>query len=112
FTEAFEIKVSEATVASNQRRLAMQSGGEDTVSAQLANAYAGKPPGSAVRFPVALVEPRPQPRFVGKVYVLINRHSYSNTALVAAIVQDYGFGSVLGEETADLASTYGAMESF
>ncbi|MDQ3511895.1 MAG: hypothetical protein M3414_09510 [Pseudomonadota bacterium] len=27
------------------------------------------------------------------------------TPLVAAIVQDYGSGTVLGEETADLAST-------
>ena len=31
---------------------------------------------------------------------------------VAAIVQDFGFGTVLGEETADLASTLGAMEQF
>jgi C-terminal processing protease CtpA/Prc len=44
--------------------------------------------------------------------VLVNRHSYSNTVMVAAIVQDYGFGRVIGEETADLASTYGAMETF
>ena len=44
--------------------------------------------------------------------VLVNRHSYSNTVLVAAIAQDYHFAKVLGEETADLASTYGALEKF
>ena len=32
--------------------------------------------------------------------------------LVASIVQDYRFGTILGEETSDLASTYGAMEKF
>ena len=46
------------------------------------------------------------------MYLLINRHSYSNTVLVAAIAQDYGFGRILGEETADLASTHGALEKF
>lgn len=43
---------------------------------------------------------------------MINRHSYSNAVLFAAIVQDYGFGKILGEETSDLATTYGAMEHF
>jgi C-terminal processing protease CtpA/Prc len=31
---------------------------------------------------------------------------------VAALVQDFGFGTVIGEETSDLATTYGAMETF
>ena len=31
---------------------------------------------------------------------------------MAAILQDYRFGTILGEETSDLATTYGAMESF
>ena len=50
--------------------------------------------------------------FKGEVYLLIDRQSYSNTANVAALVQDYGFGKILGEETSDLATTYGAMEQF
>ena len=112
FSEKFHIKVSEAAVASNRRRLDAQGGGEDTVSAQLAAAYAGHPPGSFVDFPIPFVPPRPAPRFEGEVFVLVNRHSYSNAVLVAAIVQDDGFGTVLGEETSDLASTYGAMETF
>ena len=31
---------------------------------------------------------------------------------VAATVQDYRFGTIIGEETSDLATTYGAMETF
>jgi hypothetical protein len=50
-------------------------------------------------------------RFNGRVCVLIDRYSYSNTVAVAAIVQDYRFGTVMGEPTADVASTYGAMHS-
>lgn len=39
-------------------------------------------------------------------------HSYSNAAIVAAMVQDFEFGVVVGEETSDLGSTLGAMETF
>jgi len=31
---------------------------------------------------------------------------------VAALVQDYKFGTILGEETSDMATTHGAMEQF
>ena len=58
------------------------------------------------------VQPREGQRFQGDVYVLINRHSYSNAVTAAAILQDYKFAVVIGEETADLASTLGAMEHF
>lgn len=51
-------------------------------------------------------------RFTGKVYVLVDRYSYSNTVSVAAIMQDYQFAKVIGEPTADVASTYGAMHEF
>lgn len=112
FSNDFRIRVSDATIASNRRRLDRQAGGEDGTSRQLAAAYAGQAPGSLVPFPVAMVEPRPGTRFEGDVYALVNRHSYSNAVLVAAIMQDYGFGKVVGEETSDLASTYGAMEDF
>jgi C-terminal processing protease CtpA/Prc len=59
-----------------------------------------------------MAAPRPGKRYSGRVFLLINRHSYSNTVTVAALAQDYGFARILGEETADLATTYGAMESF
>lgn len=110
FSDAFEIKVSAATVQSNRERLEGQGG--DGMSAKLAAAYEGQPEGSIVLFPIPVIAPRAAPRFEGGVYVLVNRHSYSNAVLVAAIVQDYGFATVLGEETSDLASTYGAMEHF
>jgi hypothetical protein len=112
FSEAFDIKVSAAAIESNRKRLQDTAGDQDSTSARLAAAYAGKPLGSRVSFPIPLVSPRPGLRFTAPVYLLVNRHSYSNTVLVAAIAQDYGFGKVLGEETADLASTYGALEKF
>ena len=44
--------------------------------------------------------------------MLIDRHSYSNATSVAALVQDYDFGTVLGEETADVASNYASVLYF
>ena len=37
-------------------------------------------------------------RFKGKVYVLINRQTYSMAAVSAALIQDYKFGKIVGEE--------------
>jgi C-terminal processing protease CtpA/Prc len=111
FCKRFQIKVSDAAVAANRRRADAQSG-SDSISLNLAAAYSGRKPGEHVDFPIPWVSPREGPRFTGDVYVLVNRHSYSNSVLVAATVQDFGFGTVLGEETADLASTYGALEKF
>lgn len=51
-------------------------------------------------------------RFKGNVFVLINRYSFSNAATTAAMVQDYGFGTLVGEPTADLATTYAAVHEF
>jgi hypothetical protein len=65
---------------------------------------------------VAVVLPEVQPitvnAFDGKVWVLIDKHSYSNTAVVAALMQDLEIATIVGEETADLATTYGAVERF
>jgi C-terminal processing protease CtpA/Prc len=109
FAEAFDIRISEATTASNAKRLDANA---DSISSQLAALYARHPPGERVRFEIPRVPPRQGERYEERVHVLVNRHSYSNSVMVAAIVQDFGFGRILGEETADLASTYGAMESF
>ncbi|MDX1315197.1 MAG: S41 family peptidase, partial [Eudoraea sp.] len=40
-------------------------------------------------------------RFQGKVYALVNRHSFSQATVAAAQIQDYGFGVIVGEETAE-----------
>lgn len=111
FTADFRIKVSPATIGSNRRRLEVDKD-PDSTSHRLAAAYAGHQSGEIVSFPIPTVAPRAGKRFTGDVYLLIDRHSYSNTANVAALVQDYGFGKILGEETSDLATTYGAMEQF
>jgi len=66
-------------------------------------------------FDVFIPETKPihkSKRFKGKVYVLINRYSYSNTSSVAAIIQDYDFGVVIGEETAEEQSSYAAFHIF
>lgn len=112
FSPTFDIRISQATVAANQARLDSAPADAGGASADLAALYEGKAPGSHVSYPIPLVEPREGKRFQGCLHVLVNRHSYSNAVSVAAIVQDYGFGRVLGEETSDLASTYGAMEQF
>lgn len=112
FCKRFDIKVSEAAIAANRKRVDAASGGDDSMSLKLAAAYAGRQPGEHVDFPIPWVPPRDGKRYEGEVYVLVNRHSYSNSVLVAATVQDFGFGTILGEETADLASTYGALEKF
>jgi C-terminal processing protease CtpA/Prc len=48
----------------------------------------------------------------GKVYILINRYSISNASGVASIIQDYKLGTLIGEETAELPSNYGAAHQF
>lgn len=114
FCSRFEVRSSAAARASNQQRLKLAGTPVDpqSISARYAAAYAAHPPGTIFPFEIAETEPQPSPRFTGKVYLLINRHSYSNTVFVAAMAQDYGFATILGEETSDLASTLGAMESF
>jgi len=48
----------------------------------------------------------------GPVYVLIDRFSFSNAAVVAAIVQDYGFGTLIGEETSYVPSSCSSIHTF
>ncbi len=110
FCSDFRIKVSAATTASNARRLPQAPAG--SMSHLLAAAYAKHENGETISFPLPWAEPRKGARYSGKVFMLINRHSYSNTTNVAALAQDLGFARIIGEETSDLATTYGAMEQF
>jgi hypothetical protein len=112
FASRFQIRISPETTASNAARLRTSVDPAASPSSRMAQLYERASPGDVVTFPVAEARPREGQRFRGRVYLLIDRHSYSNTAMVAATVQDYGFGTVVGEETADLATTLGAMESF
>ena len=55
---------------------------------------------------------QPQPkekRFNGQVYVLVNRQSHSQSTVTAAQIQDYGFGTIVGEETGDYPSLYASV---
>jgi len=58
---------------------------------------------------------QPQPktkRFLGKVYVLVNRQSHSQATVTAAQIQDYGFASIVGEETGEYPSLYASIFQF
>ncbi|GAA0649520.1 hypothetical protein GCM10009101_23890 [Brevundimonas lenta] len=87
-------------------------GAPDDILARLAAAEAAQPDGVRYPFELGMNAPRPEPRFHGRVHVLVNRHSYSNATSVAALIQDYGFGEVVGEETADVPTTYASIISF
>jgi C-terminal processing protease CtpA/Prc len=112
FTSAFRVKSSPEAQASNQARLDKMPAGAGGVSADFARSYAATPYGKMFDFDIPYAQPRTGQRFSGKVYVLINRHSYSNAVSVAAMVQDYKLGTIIGEKTTDMATTYGAMETF
>jgi hypothetical protein len=112
FCSTFRVRSSVAARASNRARLDAAPTSADSVTARYEAAYAANPPGTVFDFEIAPTAPRRGERYAGRVFLLLNRHSYSNTVLVAALAQDYGFATILGEETSDLASTYGAMETF
>jgi C-terminal processing protease CtpA/Prc len=112
FASDFLIKSSDEAQASNQIRLDSNPDATESVSYLFAQKYADVPRGELFSFEIPYVQPNDAPRFRGEVYVLINRHSYSNAVNVAAIVQDYGFGTIVGEKTSDMATTFGAMETF
>ena len=112
FASDFRIRVSEQTTASNQARLDTYPPGEGGASATMAELFEQAPIGDIVSFRMPDADPRPGPRFEGRVHVLVNRNSFSNAVTTAALIQDYGFGCICGEPTRDMATTYGAMEHF
>lgn len=112
FASAFRIRVSETSTAANAARIARDAEAAGPISRRFAELYSGVPAGTVVDFEIPLAHPRSGGGFRGPVFVLIDRQSYSNAVAVAATIQDYRFGTVCGEETADLATTYGAMEQF
>jgi C-terminal processing protease CtpA/Prc len=114
FASTFQVKVSEAFRQSNDARLQAQSDqgvDKNSVSYRYQQAYQKRANGEVFDFDIPLVQPGPK-RLNTRVFMLVNRHSYSNAVTTAAMAQDYGFATILGEETSDLAVTYGAMEHF
>jgi hypothetical protein len=111
FASRFVLKASAPTKAwyAQQRASGMPIDGS---LERLMAAEAAQPDGALYPFELPLVPPREGPRFTGRVHVLVNRHSYSNAASVAALIQDYGFGTVLGEETADVPTSHASAVYF
>jgi hypothetical protein len=68
--------------------------------------------GERFSFELPYAHPREGSRFSGRVYARVNRHSYGNAAVGAAIIQDYGFGVVIEEETTDLPTTHASSVQF
>lgn len=77
--------------------------------ARLAAAERAQANGTLYPFEIPMVSPREGERFTGRVWVLINRKSYSNATSTAALIQDYGFGRILGEETADVPTSFASI---
>ncbi len=111
FASKFLIRSSAEATNSNAKRLELDND-VDSASNQLAKRFNTTPYGELFEFEIGLSQPHADRHFSGEVYVLIDRHSYSNAASVAAITQDYGFGTIAGEATTDFATTYGSMETF
>jgi hypothetical protein len=110
FASSFMLKASAATKADYARQRADPS--IDADFRRQIEAEMREPNGARYKYELPLNQPHAEPRFHGRVWVLVNRHSYSNATSVAALVQDYGFGKIMGEETADVASNYASIQSF
>lgn len=111
FTNDFRLKASAATKADYERQL--ESGEPDGLLADLIEAEMAQPNGMRYSFDIPMVEPRQvHERYKGQVWAIVNRHSYSNATSTAAMIQDYEFGRVFGEETADLPTSYASVLTF
>jgi len=112
FASQFKIKVSAETIAANAARIEHDAAAAGPVSQEFAELYRRHRIGDVADYAIRQTAPRAGTRFAGKVFVLVDRQSYSNAVAVAALVQDYRFGTIVGEPTSDMATTYGAMEQF
>ncbi|MDN7134902.1 S41 family peptidase [Pseudidiomarina terrestris] len=115
FASDFKIKVSELSRQANTERLENSANPSD-INGQLDRFYGTYKNGEIVSFPLTETPPNRRERNIAHlpvaIYALIDKTSYSNAVSVAAIIQDYEFGLVLGQETADLATTYASIEHF
>ncbi len=69
--------------------------------------------GETFEFPLPEIAPQPKDkRFTGDVILLVNRHSYSMAAVTAAMVQDYGFATIIGETTGDHPTLHASQFSY
>ncbi len=111
FASEFVVRSSHHAKVANEQRM-KDATGENLASKMLQQGYKENPYGTVFSLTFDQSYPRQGQQFDGQVYVLIDRSSYSNAVSLAAIVKDYGFGTVIGEPTTDFATTLGAMETF
>ena len=108
FCSDFRVKTSEIT-----KQYWRQVKSEAKLLVDLKNQILSHKNGERFSFDMPYRAPRVNDlTFKGKVYVLINRYSYSQATITAAMIQDYGFGTVIGETTADVATNYGSIHQF
>ena len=66
--------------------------------------------GEIYEYPFKDYQPQPRAkRFTEKVYILVNRQSHSQSTVTAAQIQDYGFGTIVGEETGEYPTLYASV---
>ncbi|MEL1250224.1 S41 family peptidase [Aurantiacibacter gilvus] len=87
-------------------------GDPESMAGRIAAALALAEEGERVVIDLPETQPILENAFRGRVWVLVNQHSYSNAAVVAALMQDLDIATIMGEETSDVPTTYGAVESF
>jgi len=77
------------------------------------NAVLSHSDGEIYQYNFNLYQPQPkEKRFQGKVYALVNRQSYSQSTVTAAQLQDYGFATIVGEETAEYPNLYASIFNY
>ena len=108
FASRFVVKASARTRSVLESLAEKWPGG---VSAQMLDAMGQHDNGETFAFEIPVVEPR-ESGYAGRVWALVDRHTYSNGTTVAAIIQDYGFGTILGEQTSDLPTSYASSAQF
>lgn len=111
FYSEFRVRVSPQSTAANKERLARRPEGDEGIARTYATLFDAREAGEVVSLELDPVMPR-SAGFEGEVYVLVDASSYSNAVTTAALIQDYGFGEIVDEPTADMATTFGAMERF
>jgi hypothetical protein len=85
----------------------------DTSLADLKEDILNKPDGTIFQTKIIKQQPVSDSlQYKGKVFVLIDRYSYSNAVTTAATIKDYKWGMMIGETTSDVPTTYAAVHEF
>jgi len=100
---------SELTIKTSQFLKDHTRKNNDTISTYFQNILKHK---NGERYSYKFEKYQPQPKnkkYGGTTYVLVNRQSHSQSALTAAQIQDYKFGTIVGEETGDYPTLYASQ---